>query len=161
MRGTQQHERYHHTTTLTSHFIPLYLTHTTHICHNIHVIHSLFLPSTLILPPIYSCIYICFSFFIISRMSKLEVGLVGKHEEVVAQHHFASSMKSGDVDLFSTPSLVAFAGISLMYIPISLVFLLFLACLVPPLVSCSSLYPLFQSYHLINIIFHLFRRCSS
>eukprot|EP00026_Physarum_polycephalum_P020508 Phypoly_transcript_23134.p1 GENE.Phypoly_transcript_23134~~Phypoly_transcript_23134.p1 ORF type:complete len:133 (+),score=37.29 Phypoly_transcript_23134:92-490(+) len=42
-------------------------------------------------------------------MSKLEVGQVGKHEEVVAQHHFASSMKSGDVDVFSTPSLVAFA----------------------------------------------------
>jgi hypothetical protein len=43
-------------------------------------------------------------------MSKLEVGLVGKYEETVAQHHFASTMKSGDVDVFSTPSLVAFAG---------------------------------------------------
>lgn len=51
----------------------------------------------------------------------MEVGLVGKYEEVVANTHFASSLKSGDVDVFSTPSLVAFAGIFLF---------LFLSCII-------------------------------
>jgi hypothetical protein len=61
-------------------------------------------------------------------MSKLEVGQVGKHEEPVAQHHFASSMKSGDVDVFSTPSLVAFAG--LFFFPSFFSFTFFLVFLI-------------------------------
>ncbi len=40
----------------------------------------------------------------------LEVGLVGNFEHIVKPEHLASSLGSGDVTVFSTPSLIALSG---------------------------------------------------